>query len=237
METKINETEVKDFYEKVENVWPKDDKWHQYSRTQIIRYISRMNYKKNGYLLNAGSGGSDYGLTQRMMHVDIAENKINHFQEYTVSSIESMPFDKNTFTDAICVGSVINYCDASATIHELSRVLEARGSLVLEFESSWGFEHRKTSVFRQDAEIVQLPYFGALHSQWLYSPKYILSILKAEGFRINDEYRFHCISGISFSKYHDENRAAKYVRFDCICRKIPIIKQYSNNVIFCCEKL
>lgn len=237
MEFKIDETEVKEFYENVENVWPKDDKWHQYSKAQIVRYISSMNYKKNVYLLNAGSGGSDYGLTQKMMHVDIAENKINHFPQYKVSSVESMPFDKDTFTDAICVGSVINYCDASSTIHELSRVLRAKATLILEFESSWGFEHRHSSVFKRDAEIIQLPYYGALHSQWLYSPKYISSILEAEGFRIGGEYRFHYLSGISFSKHHDENRAAKYTKFDFICRKAPILKQYSNNVIFCCKKL
>ena len=196
-----------------------------------------MDYKKTGYLLNAGSGGSDYGLPHKMMHVDIAENKIKHFPEYIVSSVESMPFEGNTFTDAICVGSVINYCDASATIHELSRVLKSGGSLILEFESSWGYEHRNSHAFKRDADIVQLPYFGALHSQWIYSPKYISNILAVEGLRISDEYSFHYLSGISFSKYQNENRAVQYVKFDWLCRKIPIIKQYSNNVILRCIKL
>ncbi|MDR2025206.1 MAG: class I SAM-dependent methyltransferase [Hungatella sp.] len=235
MELKIEE--VKEFYEQIEEVWPKDDKWHQYSKNQILQYIARIKYGKSVYLLNAGSGGSNYGLSQKMMHLDIAENKINCFPEYTVSSIEDMPFKENTFTDIICVGSVINYCDAIAAIHEFSRVLLSGGSLVLEFESSWGYEHRKSSCYKQDADIAQLPYFGELHSQWLYSPKYISNILKMEGFNINNEYRFHYLSGISFSKCQDENKAAKYVEFDSLCRIIPFIKQHSNNVIFSCIKL
>jgi ubiquinone/menaquinone biosynthesis C-methylase UbiE len=233
----IKTNEVKEFYEQIEKVWPENDKWHQYSRYQILRYIARMEYNTNAYLLNAGSGGSDYDLTYRMMHVDIAENKISCFSEYVASSIENLPFNENIFTDIICVGSVINYCDAIAAIFELSRVLKSGGSLILEFESSWGYEHRKSSSFKQDADIVQLPYFGKLHNQWIYSPKYISNILKMAGFYINDEYRFHYLSGISFSKYQDENRAVRYVKFDSLCRRIPFMRQYSNNVIFRCIKL
>lgn len=234
---KIKTEEVKEFYEQIEKVWPEDDQWHQYSRSQIYHYISTMKYEKDAYILNAGSGGSNYGLSQKMMHVDIAENKITGFPEHIVSSVENMPFKKNTFNDIICVGSVINYCDAIATIHEFSRVIVPNGSLILEFESSWGYEHRKNSSFKQDADIVQLPYFGELHSQWLFAPKYISNILNTEGFRINNEYRFHYLSGISFSKYHDENKAIRYVKFDSLCKRIPFVRQHSNNVIFSCTKL
>lgn len=235
MEIKIEE--VKEFYEQIAEVWPENDKWHQYSKSQIFSYICKLKYSKNAYILNAGSGGSNYGLSQKMMHVDIAENKIDCFPEYINSSIEKMPFKDNIFTDIICVGSVINYCDVVAAIHEFSRVLLSGGSLVLEFESSWGYEHRKSSSFKQDADIVQLPYFGELHSQWLYSPKYISSILKMEGFYVTNEYRFHYLSGISFSRCHDENKAAKYVIFDSLCKRIPYIRKHSNNVIFRCKKL
>lgn len=234
---KIKVEDVKGFYEHVEEVWPEDDRWHQYSKKQIFSYISKLKYSENAYILNAGSGGSNYHLSQKMMHVDIARNKIDCFPEYIVSSIEEMPFDNNIFTDIICVGSVINYCDAVASIHEFSRVLLSGGSLVLEFESSWGYEHRFSSCYKQDADITQLPYFGELHSQWLYSPQYISNILRTEGFNIINEDRFHYISGISFSKYHDENRAAKYVVFDSLLKRIPFIKKHSNNVIFQCIKL
>lgn len=237
MGMKIDLNEVKAFYEASEGVWPDDDMWHQYSKNQILNYISQMEYSDGGYLLNAGSGGSDYGLSCKMMHVDIAENKVSHFPEHKVSTIEKMPFKDNTFTDAICVGSVINYCDASAAIHELSRVMKANGSMILEFESSWGYEHRKSAAFKQDADIVRLPYYGELQNQWLYSPKYIRGILSAEGFRVYDEYRFHFLSGISFSKHQDENRAVRYAKFDWLCRALPIIKQHSNNVIYGCVKL
>lgn len=235
MKIKINQ--VKEFYERIENVWPENDMWHQYSKNQIMNYINSIEYNENGYILNAGSGGSDYGLSSRMMHVDIAENKINQFTEYLASSIESMPFNKNTFSDVICVGSVINYCDALNVINELSRVLKPRGTLVLEFESSWGYEHRKDKAYKKDADLIDASYFGELHRQWVYSPKYISNILLSAGFHIVDQYRFHYLSGISFSKYKDENKAAHYVKYDWLCRKIPILKLHSNNVIFKCIKL
>ena len=230
----IDIAKVKALYESTNCVWPEDDLWHQYSRTQIIKYIKRIKFCSNSYILNAGSGGSDYGLMCRMLHLDIAKNKIDKFNEYKVSSVESMPFNAHIFTDIICVGSVINYCDAMATIQEFSRVLLPGGCLILEFESSWGYEHRKSESFMRDADVLPLSYFGEYHNQWVYSPKYISGILESTGFKIRDEFRFHYISGISFSKYKDENRASRYAKFDWLCRLLPRIKQYSSNVIYRC---
>jgi ubiquinone/menaquinone biosynthesis C-methylase UbiE len=232
----IDIDQVRTLYETIKNVWPDDDMWHQYSKKQIYKYINRMKYGEDRYLLNAGSGGNDYGLNCRMVHVDIAENKINNFKEYKVASIEAMPFDSHTFTDVICVGSVINYCDALTAIHELSRVLKPNGSLILEFESSWGYEHRKNEAYKRDAEIVRLLYFGEYYPQWIFSPKYICNILHLAGFEIYDEFRFHFLSGISYSKYQDENRAARYAKFDWLCRVLPIIKRHSSNIIYRCIK-
>lgn len=234
---KINTDDVKAIYETSDNVWPSNDMWHQHSKNEIIKCVHRMKYSDDTYLVNAGSGGSDYGLECRIMHVDIAENKINGFKEYIVSSVEKMPFQDEAFTDAICVGSVLNYCDALTAIHELFRVLKPSGSLILEFESSWGYEHRKSTAFMQDAEIVSLPYLGGFHNQWIYSPKYIRNILTTEGFQVYDEYRFHYLSGLSFSKHKDENQAARYVGYDRFCRFLPFIKKHSNNVVYCCTKL
>jgi len=233
---KIDIDKVRALYGAVQNVWPNDNMWHQYTKNQISKYINRMKYAEDSYLLNAGSGGSDYGLKFRMVHVDIVENKINQFQEYVTASVETMPFDASTFTDVICVGSVINYCDAMTTIHELSRVLKPRGSLLIEFESSWGFEHRKSSIYKRDAEIVKLPYFGKYHTQWIYSPKYISNILYLAGFKIAAKHRFHFLSGLLYSKCQDENKAANFAKYDWLFRVLPIIKHHSSNIIYYCIK-
>jgi hypothetical protein len=234
---RLDTDEVRLLYESVSEVWPKNDLWHQYSKAVIEDYLSKISFDDNSYILNAGSGGNTYGLTYRMHHLDIAENKINKFPEYSVASIESTKLPSNLFTDIICVGSVINYCDAIASVMELSKILNNNGKLILEFESSWGFEHINSSGFKKSAIITDTNYFGDKHKQWIFSPKYIRKILKQAGFSIIHAYCFHYLSGLHYNKHHDENRAAKYTIYDRICRYLPLVKQYSSNVIYTCKKL
>jgi len=234
---KLDIDKVRSFYESVTEVWPKGDLWHLYSKKNIEQYISKQSYDVNAYILNAGSGGNTYGLTQQMHHVDIVEDMIKCYPEYTVSSIEKLPFASRLFSDIICVGSVINYCDAIVTIAELSRVLKSNGRLTLEFESSWGLEHIRNKEFKQSAAIVEVSYFGKLSKQWIYSPKYIKKALTLAGFRIIHTLRFHYLSGLHYSIYKNENAAATYASFDGICRNIPFLRQHSNNIIFTCVKL
>lgn len=52
-----------------------------------------------------------------------------------------LPFAENSIDNILCVGSVLNYCDAIAAISEFNRVLKYNGHLILEYESSWGFEY------------------------------------------------------------------------------------------------
>lgn len=233
----IDENQVRNFYEAVPSVWPDDDMWHTYSRKQIEKYIRKYKFQKDGYILNAGSGGNDYGINFRMHHVDIARNKIDHLPNATVASVESLPFKNDTFTDIICVGSVLNYCDAISATTELSRVLKKSGRLILEFESSWGFEHLNSPVYKKDAEIALLNYCGQVQSQWLYSYNYISKILKGSNFKIVDVYKFHIISGLHYNKYHNENKAAPLATFDYFFRYIPFFNKHSNNIIMSCLKL
>ncbi len=233
----IDEEQIKKFYEHVADVWPADDKWHAYSRNQIHNFVLGHNFSTGRYILNAGSGGSTYGLANKMHHVDVAGNKIAHLDLYTVSTVERMPFLDGEFSDSICVGSVINYCDAALAIRELSRVTERGGSLILEFESSWGYEHFLKSAYKRDAGVATLNYQGEHQRMWLYSPGYIKSVLAACGFTIKHKHRFHYMSGLHYRVYADENRAAIWTRFDCIARKMPILRNHSCNVIFACVRI
>lgn len=234
----INENQVRDFYQSIPKVWPDNDMWHFYSRKQIENYIQKLPFQKKGYILNAGSGGNNYGVNVPTYHLDIAQNKIQNLTNATVGSIDSLPFDSETFTDIICVGSVLNYCDAIQAITEFHRVLKRNGRIIIEFESSWGFEHiNNTSVYKKDAVIASLKYYGAFQNQWLYSYNYIKRILDEKKFNVVNIFRFHIISGLHFSKFQNENKAAPWARFDRIFRRIPLIKQHSNNIILSCLKL
>lgn len=232
----IDQNEVKKLYENVDTVWPKDDNWHLYTKSQIEQYLQNQNFNQNSYTLNAGSGGNDYGLEIRMHHRDIAANKINNLSDYSIGSIESLPQSENSFDNIICVGSVINYCDAVAVISEFSRVLKDDGILFLEFESSYGYEHRKFDYYKKPAEVVKLKYFGSYWSQWIYSPNYIKKILKQYGFKIVDDYRFHILSSYCYSNCLDENKATKLSKYDGLLRHTQF-KKHANNILLKCVKL
>jgi len=154
----LDQESIKNFYENVSEVWPKDNTWYLYLKSGIEKYIKkRCNSLNNPCILNAGSGGNNYGIvSDNMYHVDIVENKIANLKNAVVSSIEKLPFSDAMFDYAICVGSVINYCDAVTSIAEMSRVIKKHGKLILEFENSFSFEYFGRKEYGKSAEIVSL---------------------------------------------------------------------------------
>lgn len=227
---KLDEVKIQKFYEEVNHVWPLNDKWHEYNQKEINKFIHQFCFE-NSKILNAGSGGNDYGLINDMYHVDIAENKIRNYKYHFVSSIEQMPFEDSSFDVVICVGSVINYCDAMIALKEIARVLKKNGILILEFENSYSFEFKGTQAFKANASIVTTQYFNRPHKMWVYSLKYIVNILCNNNITIKTVYPFHILSSFAYYYNNNENEAAKYTIFDMFCRYIPILRKYSGNVI------
>lgn len=232
----LDQNQVKEFYERVSEIWPTSDLWHIFSKRQIEKFLTRYNFREDSYILNAGSGGNDYGLNYNMHHIDIAENKINSITNATVSSIDSMPFKDEEFTSVICVGSVLNYCDAFLALSEIARVLQKSGELILEYESSWGYGYINNDFYKKSAVIVDVEYRGERHKQWLYSPTYIENILKILKMRIIKKIPFHICSGMYLAYRNSEQRAAKYAHMDKIMRYIPFINRHAHNIIMVCKK-
>lgn len=220
---KIDEAKIADFYNHADNVW-EQDAWYDYTTYMIQHMIQKANIPSEDYILNAGSGGSTYGLENKMNHLDIANDKISQFPLHTVSSIEDTPFIDATFETAICVGSVLNYCNATETIHELNRVLKPKGKLLLEFESSASFEYANKPYYGNPHHIVDLAYEGQVESQWIYSPKYILDCLAENNFTVRTITPFHILSAIAYRK-QDEQLAAKWSKLDFIFRHLPYFKE------------
>ncbi|QIB69508.1 methyltransferase domain-containing protein [Aminipila butyrica] len=233
----INQNQIKDFYNNIDKIWDENDAWHQYSNKAISHYLkSKRDVLKNTVILNAGSAGNSYGIACRQMfHVDIADKKIQGLENSVVASIENLPFENNSFDNIICVGSVLNYCDAVAAISELYRVLKDNGNLIIEFESSWGFEYLGQQVYKKEASIITTEYIEEKHTQWLYSHKYIYSILKSYDFQIIDKQTFHIIDGL-LSKVFVDKMAVSLNFIDKIIKEIPLLNQHGNNVILHCLK-
>lgn len=232
---KLDQEKIKLFYNSVSNVWG-NDPWHDYSQKVITSYIKHKDIFRNSIVLNAGSAGNSYEIEcHSMYHVDIANEKIKNIDNAVIASIEKMPFDNLFFDNILCVGSVLNYCDALAALSELSRVLKSNGNLILEYESSWGFEYLHKDCFKKEACIITTEYIEKKHNQWLYSPKYIEKILKTCNFNIVEKYPFHISDGL-FSKFLDDQSAINLVKVDKLLCKLPVVKEHGNNIILHCIK-
>ena len=240
-ELKIDSEKVRKRYNDIKDIWNKEDMWHGYTRWRIHRFLQfffRDKPVEGCKLLNAGSGGNDYGLNDiEQFHVDIAESKIKHFSNSLISNIERMPIKNDEFDYCLCVGSVINYCDAAAVIQEFRRVLKQDGYLILEFEGSKSFEFIFKSSFDRTASIAETFYQGSVEQIWIYSERYLKSLLQDNGFRILMVERFHIFSPIVYRMSKNPNLAARFVRLDLVANFIPVLRTFAANIILTCVKV
>ena len=234
---KIDTKKIAEFYNNIESVWDEKDPWQQYSKYFIQEKISLINWGSYSRILNAGSAGNAYGIDEnKTIHVDIAEAKIAGKNNAYVASVESMPFKDNYFDAIICVGSVINYCDLVTTIKEFARVLNNEGILILEYESSFGFEYYNEDYYMSNACIVSIPYIHVSHKQWLFSPDYIYATLQNMGFIVQKDYPFHILDGIIY-RWIPEEQSVRLTHLDRIISIIPFFSRHANNHFLICKKV
>ena len=233
----IDYEHIKNFYNTVDNVW-NNDPWHNYSQSVIHEFIKEHSDYFSNKILNAGSAGNTYDLIcTEMYHVDIAENKLKNIDNAICANIENMPFENQSFDAIICVGSVINYCDAMSVIKEFSRLIRKCGYVILEFESSGGFEYWNSPCFDQDAYIIETSYIEENHTQWLYSPSYIYNILSNNTFKVIDKKIFHILDGIAYHFMSEAKAVSLARKTDSFIEKMPLLNKHGNNIILCAKKL
>ena len=83
------EKRTQKLYNRIENIWPYNNKWYDYTQYQINRFIIENKYRlnHNSMILNAGSGGSEYKIPGTFFHVDLVEKGILKYPHHFVSSI------------------------------------------------------------------------------------------------------------------------------------------------------
>lgn len=241
MNNKIDLNLVKSMYNEMPEIWPSNDKWYQYTYFRISNFLiyicSKYKFNNNTKILNAGSGGNTYNLPGIHYHIDIADQKIKDLPNSFIGSIEKMEFEDNKFDVCICVGSVINYCDALTAITEMTRVLKKGGLFILDFDQSCSFEFLGTSHFKKAADIIETFNSGYVDKTWIYSPKYIFNIVKQRKMQINYIQRYHILSPLFYRITHNDDKAAKYAKLDVYVSHIPILRNLSCNIILCSQKV
>ncbi|QHI37177.1 hypothetical protein IMCC3317_25550 [Kordia antarctica] len=229
----IDPNRISDFYNNITEIWSKEDQWHYKTYLEIKDFINNNKcFNNDSKILNAGSGGTNYDIDDTIMtHLDIASELINNKKNKIVGSIESIPTEDNSFTNIICVGSVINYCDPVKVLKEFSRVLSDKGNMILEYESSKTLE----LIFKKDLNkkvvLRETFYDGQKIILWYFSEAYISKLLEINGFEILTIKRFHIISALVYRITKSINFSSKFLRLDSFFRNIPIINKYSSNTI------
>ena len=240
-ENKVDISEVKKLYDEMETIWPESDLWHTYTHNFIKKYLKRelFNLKPTceTKILNAGSAGNTYNVMGEHYHVDISYNRISHLKNSVEASIEALPHQSNFFDGCICMGSVINYCDAIQSIFEFSRVLKSGAFLVIDFEQSRSFQFLFSKEFNKKATIINTFNSGEIDKLWVYSPNYIFSILNEAGFVVKRKEFFHILSPFVYKITKNENKASYFSKLDKFAKYIPLLKKCSCNVIITCQKV
>lgn len=230
-------SEIKRLYNEAPNVWPENDLWHYYTRhhiyERVIHYLASETDKAS-YILNAGSGRTVYPLQGTFVDCDIAENTLIGSQHAIVASVDDLPFDKDSFSHIICVGSVLNYCDVFSAIGEFSRTIRFNGLLVIEFERSSSGEFLFENDYGHSIIKRSYNYNGQSHQLWLYSENYIQDILKCYNFKLQHLERFHCISSL-LSRVFEDEKIAKYAKLDKYVPRI-LSSAFAHNAVMVCRK-
>lgn len=116
---------------------------------------------------------------------------------------------------------------------ELARVLRPGGFFIFDFDNSGCAEYIFSKAFRKNAVIVNIDNSGYADRYWVYSPRYIRSILKEAGLEVRKIEYFHILS--SFIK--DDDKAVAFAKYDAIFNSVPLLRECSCNVILTCRKL
>ena len=97
------------------------DVWHRFTAMEIRRELQsswrKLRTQAGDVVLNAGAGNSDLGVcSTSAINLDISELGVASLPNPIVASVEKIPLPSESVDTIVCVGSVINYCDAAAAI-------------------------------------------------------------------------------------------------------------------------
>jgi len=237
---KFVKAKARKLYNGIDEVWPESNQWSRHTYYFIRRELTRLFVNDNiasGLILNAGSSGNDYRIQAHpQIHVDFCLNGLPPGNS-VIADLEALPFRSSVFENVICVGAVINYCDPVSAINEISRVICEKGCFILDFESSRSFELLGSKDFDSAATLTRSAYNGCNDILWLYSPEFIMKLLKSMDFRVNKILYYHTISSASYRITGREPGKRIIFMADRLISRIPGIRRYSSNILIISKKL
>jgi SAM-dependent methyltransferase len=224
-------------YGKISSNWPQNDQWNEYKHQETQRFILRtgsailLSAKR---ALDAGAGDSVYEwMPQNCVSLDRHHKQLSQKNNAIVGDVERMPFSDDCFDLIICIGSVLNYVSAAEALNEFARVTSSGGCIFLHFETSTSFEHLFKSAWGSSVHPNKTTNASRTDFVWVYSPKYILSLLTALRFNVIKIARFHVISALLCRLGVQQRHAHHFARLD---RMAPFLKYFSDDVVILAQK-
>lgn len=235
-------SEVQEFYEHLPEIEPETDRWVRAQSRWIRKFIETELLAKGAppprSCLNLGSGALSYGIPEdALVHVDLDRSRFAPEQHVIVANIQNLPPNVRGFQSCLCVGSVLNHCDAARVIAEAGAAVQAGGLLILEFDTSASLALIMTRHFNQSASIVHTFYQNRTIKLWVYSEQYIRGILAAHGFEVCRRSTCHHLSPLLYRLCRSSNVAARLHMLDGVARAVPGLRDCASNAIYACRKL
>jgi len=217
------------------------DVWHRFTAIAIYNEVSSswpsLRTQAGHVILNAGAGGNDLGVCpSTTINLDISEARLLSLPQPVQASVEALPFVNASIDTIVCVGSVINYCDAALVIGEFSRILKPKGCLALEFESSHSAELITQRAFGRSAAVAETFYAGQPETIWVYTFSHIRNLLDAAGLTLKRSIPIHVLSPWAFLLLRSLRAAAIIARLDRVARNVYPLTRWSSNHLLFCEK-
>ncbi len=150
----------------------------------IISHLKKFN--TNAKILDAGCGNGRYAnkiynqtFYKRISAIDLFDNSFDNIS-FQKASVESLPFNDNTF-DLVYSISVVYYSDdVTKAINELKRVLKPGGILIITAFNKWSI----FSIFRKIKRILQLKSKYSLSNINFLKPKFYLGLFPKHMYKI-----------------------------------------------------
>jgi SAM-dependent methyltransferase len=238
--SQVDPEEVREKYNGRPEIWDEEDVWHAYTGKKLEEIVCQavadlaLNEKA---VLNVGSAGSTYGLdSENHFHLDIAERLLPRGGKSVAGSAEALPFLSGSFDAVICVGSVINYCDAVPVCRETARVLRPGGWLLLEFESSESGEYLWKPGYSRMVNYVTTSYLGQEERLWLYAPVYLKALLDASGLIVKDDVGFHVSTVMAYRLLQNIERSMNWASLDRFALVRRLLRRFACNRVLLAQK-
>lgn len=224
--SKLDPKDVRQQYNSRDEIWPAKDTWHRHTYSCIFdsvhRHAARFDLARRK-VLNLGSGGNDYAIKANFeVQLDIADRRLPRDGFSVVGTAEAVPFRASSFSFVLCVGSVLNYCDAVAAVLEVARVLAPGGILIIEFESSRNAEYVGRDEFGKNTVLVTTKFQGESELLWLYNPAYFIALLKGCELELLHDEGFHTITSLVYRLFASEKFAMRFAALD----RLPLARRF-----------